>query len=305
MKLYSPQVHTLRALIINNAGTRGMFPANDIIREQDVLNSLNLSPAEIDVLDAAMSVSKGIKASGNSELLYLASSPREMLSRQRLGLATSRIRFDLERPKFSYEQTVTASRIPAVDVRFTGTARGLLGLEVQGGDTYSSRLGFEQSQPFVYSQRLYLLPGEYTLFLDVDGFRTGYSLRVDKVDTLQKQAVNVADGDDWTAIGKQYLKTGDAARAGACFAKALKLRRSPEALLGAARVAFARQQLDAARDLLWEALSLRPDHFEALVTLAGVTAEFQDYPLARQMYERAVAIRDHPALRQALQQLPR
>jgi GWxTD domain-containing protein len=57
-KLYSPQINTIRALLIPNAGTRGLFPVNDIITETDVKERLNLSPAEMDVLEAAIGVGR-------------------------------------------------------------------------------------------------------------------------------------------------------------------------------------------------------------------------------------------------------
>lgn len=288
MRLYSPQIHTIRALLIPNAGTRGLFPINDVITETDVRERLNISPAELDVLEAAMSVGRGIKGSGNSEILYLASSPREMLSRARTASATSRIRFEGERPKLETHQYATANKLPAVDLTFTGTARSSIQLEIRDLHTFTNALNFDAARPFTYTQRVYLLPGEYTLLVEVDGFKTGYVLNVQKLSPTDPPADPHYPGEDWAAIGKQYLLARDLPRARTCYRRALEAGRTPDALTGMARLT---ENLDDARKLLLEALQLNPNHFEALVTLGAVTAEFQDHELADQYYQRARASR--------------
>lgn len=300
MKLYSPQIHTIRALIINNAGTRGMFPVNDVITETDVRERMQLSPAEMDVLEAAMGVARGVKNSGNSEILYLATSPREMLTRPRAGVAKSRITFTGERPKLETKQFATPNRIPAIDLTLTGTARGSITLEIRDLASFANALNFGQSKPFAYTQRVYLLPGEYTVFAEVDGFRTGFVLEVAKLTPADPIAAPHYPGADWASVGRQYLLGQDLARATTCFKWALAAGRSVEALVGAARVA---KDLDTSRQLLLEALAIEPNHFEGLVALAGVTAEFQDYPLAAEYYQRALAVKKLPALEQAIAQL--
>lgn len=288
MQLYSPQIHTLRALLIPNAGTRGLFPINDVITETDVRERLNLSPAEFDVLEAAMSVSRGIKGSGNSEILYLASSPREMLRRARTGSATSRIRFEGERPRLETRQFATANKLPAIDLTFTGAARSYITVEIRDLHSFQNALNFAATRPFTYTQRVYLLPGQYTLLVEVDGFRTGYVLDVAKLSPADPLAIPEYPGADWAAIGKQYLLARDLPRATTCYKRALAAARSADALVGMARLTT---DLDKARDLLNEALAINPNHFEALVTLAAVTDEFQDHDLAQQYYQRAKASR--------------
>lgn len=297
MKLYSPQIHTIRALLIPNAGTRGLFPVNDVITETDVRERLNLSPAEQDVLEAAISVGRGIKGLGNSEILYLASSPREMLSRARTGSATSRIRFEGERPKLESKQYATANRIPAIDLTFTGTARSAITVEIRDLESFTNALNFDSAKPFTYTQRVYLLPGEYTLLVDVDGFKTGYVLEVAKLTAADPPAHPHFPGADWASIGRQYLLAGDVPRASTCFKRALAVGRSVDALVGMARVS---KDLDQSRNYLLEALKIQPNHFESLITLAAITAEFQDYPLAASYYERALAIRRDPRIEEAL-----
>ena len=296
-KLYSPQLNTIRALLIPNAGTRGLFPVNDIITETDVKERLNLSPAEMDVLEAAIGVGRGIKNSANSEILYLASSPREMLSRTRTGTASSRVRFEGERPKLETRQFQTANKIPAIDLTFTGSARNSITVEIRDLESFTNNLNFEATKPFTYTQRVYLLPGEYTLLVEVDGFRTGYVINIAKLSPTDPPADPQFPGADWAAIGRQYLLAQDLPRASTCFKRALAASRSIDALVGSARLA---RTLDESRDLLNEALKIQPNHFEALVSLAGVTAEFQDYPLAATYYERALAIRKVPVIEEAL-----
>ncbi|MBM3762331.1 MAG: GWxTD domain-containing protein [Acidobacteria bacterium] len=300
MKLYSPQIHTIRALIIPNAGTRGLFPVNDVITETDVRERLNLTPAEQDVVEAAMAVGRGIRGSGNSEVLYLASSPREMLSRARSGAASSRIRFEGERPKIETKQFATPNKIPALDLTFTGSARNSISVEIRDLEAFTNPLNFDSTKPFTYTQRVYLLPGEYTILVEVDGFRTGYVVNVAKLSPTDPPADPHYPGADWASIGKQYLMFGDTSRAQTCFKRALVAARSVDALVGTARLT---KDLDQARNLLTEALAIQPNHFEALLTLAAITAEFQDYPLARSYYQRALTIRPSPAIEEAIRQL--
>jgi Tfp pilus assembly protein PilF len=63
-------------------------------------------------------------------------------------------------------------------------------------------------------------------------------------------------------------------------------------------------QLDASRARLRKILVIQPDNFQALSVYAFVEARLQDYPVAAQLYQRALAIQDSPALRLALEKLP-
>jgi tetratricopeptide (TPR) repeat protein len=220
-----------------------------------------------------------------------------MLSRTRSGAASSRIRFEGERPKLDTSQFQTVNKIPAIDLTFTGSARNSITVEIRGLESFTNKLDFEAMKPFTYTQRVYLLPGEYTLLVEVDGFRTGYVINVAKLSPTDPLAEPHFPGADWASIGRQYLLAQDLPRASTCFKRALAAGRSVDALVGSARLA---KTLDESRDLLNEALRIQPNHFEALVSLAGVTAEFQDYPLAATYYERALAIRKVPVIEEAL-----
>jgi hypothetical protein len=52
-------------------------------------------------------------------------------------------------------------------------------------------------------------------------------------------------------------------------------------------------------------LTDRPNDFQALAVLAYVETKFQDYPAAAELYRRALAVEDSPALRTALARLPK
>ena len=47
-----------------------------------------------------------------------------------------------------------------------------------------------------------------------------------------------------------------------------------------------------------------PDSFEALSVFAYIETQFQDYPVAAELYRRALAVQDSAALRSALSNLP-
>ena len=63
-RLYSPTLDTFTALLNPQSGTRGAFRANDLLTEGDIRNTMNLTPAELEIVDAAMGVAKGIKGTG-------------------------------------------------------------------------------------------------------------------------------------------------------------------------------------------------------------------------------------------------
>ena len=107
---------------------------------------------------------------------------------------------------------------------------------------------------------------------------------------------NLFPGAAWSAAGRQYLRRGVTDKARHCFGQALAQGRTPAPLAGLAQIEAAAGRLDAGRLLAQEALRLNPKHFDSLVTLAAITAEFQDYRLAASYLERALAIRRIPAV---------
>ncbi|MGC4054662.1 MAG: GWxTD domain-containing protein [Paludibaculum sp.] len=181
LQLYSPQLNSLRTLLIPNSGTRGLFPVNDIIRASDVPNSLNLPPAEAEVVDAASSVARGITGSGNSDIVNMAAAPAWALRRDPRERIQSRLILS-ERPILDTFQTWTPDRLPVIDVHIKASVRARVGLSVQVAgvplDDWQTQLQFDTSTPVAYVHRLFLLPGDYTLIVDTDGVKTPFPLQV-------------------------------------------------------------------------------------------------------------------------------
>ena len=63
--------------------------------------------------------------------------------------------------------------------------------------------------------------------------------------------------------------------------------------------------LDAARARVRSILALSPNSLEALSVLAYVETRLQDYGVAADLYRRALAIQNSPALREALAEVTR
>lgn len=323
-KLYSPQIHSARALLINNAGTRGTFPVNDIVTADDLHNRLQLSPAEMEAVDAAMSVARGVRGSGNSELLYLVSSPAAMMRRPLREKVKSRLFPAPARPELTSEQYRTNDRIPATDLTVTATVMSQIGLEVPGLEVHETRLDFSAPRPVTYRQRLYLLPGEWDVAVVCDGQRRVFRIHVAPLREADPMApreleargepeavpvvyrANLSRQAQWISVGRQYLRAADTGRASFCFAKALaEGPATADALAGQGRLLAMQGKLDTARTLLQEALRLEPRHYEALMALAAVTAGFQDYPQAMTYYRQAATVRPSQEIETALRELSR
>ncbi|MBY0503711.1 MAG: GWxTD domain-containing protein [Bryobacteraceae bacterium] len=311
-KLYSPRLNTLRALLLPQAGMRGLFGVNDELNANDILNQLNVPPGEQEIVDASMSVGRGITGSGNSEILALVASPRAMFNRKLVEATRSRVRFAEDRPKFTYQQYATPENLVAIDLQVSTKAQNRLTIEVPGVDLYETNLGFDAPRPVVYSQRLFLLPGRYYVQVMVDGLPDAFPVEVSPLtadlaklpaDAQLTYRANLFPGAAWSSAGRQYARRGQVDQARTCFRNALSQARTPGPLAGLAQLEAAAGRLDAGRALVEEALKLDARHFDSLVTLAAITAEFQDYALAATYLERALAIRRTPAVEAMLKQL--
>lgn len=179
-RLYSPTLNTIRDLMNPQAATRGMFGVNDIITESDIRTRLTPSPAEDEVISAAIGVARGITGMGNAEILALVSSPAKSLSGNIKTRVSSRLIVD--RPRLQTFQTVSELGTPQVDLLLDTPLQKTITLEVLAGTTTLSKqetsVQFPTRTQVRYEQRLDLLPGEYRLLFTIDGRSSIYPLTV-------------------------------------------------------------------------------------------------------------------------------
>ncbi|MBC7926389.1 MAG: GWxTD domain-containing protein [Bryobacteraceae bacterium] len=323
MKLYSPQIHTIRALLINNAGTRGAFGVNEIATAADLPNRLQLSPVELQAVDAAIGVARGVTGSGNSELLYRLSSPAAMLRRETREKVQSRIVTATgTRPQFTTVQVRTSERIPAIELTADVTVKEKIGVEINGIESVETKLNFAEAARISYRHRLYLLPGSWNVTLISDGQRTLFPTTVHALTDQDPVAsadllpeadsagipviyrANLRIDSQWTSVGRQYLHAGVLDRALLCYQKALRSNpSSPDALAGMGKLYALQGKLDQARTDMERALQIQPEHYEAIVGLAGVASSFGDTTQALAYYRQAQAIRPSGEILAAMRQI--
>jgi GWxTD domain-containing protein len=413
LKLYSPTVDTIRALLLPEASTVHMFGPNDSVTDSDIRQNLKTGPAEDEVITAASGVASGIKYSGNEEILGQIRSPELMLLKSRPTQVSSR--FITQRPEFETLRTASLHGATQVDLRWVTTAQREIGIELLQGfaTVYSNRLklNFPKAEEVEYTHRLDLLPGSYRVTLTVDAKMFAYPLEIaerlslgkilraeagpdvagrhtpfefggrqisltpagrmalvavpqaGKVTWIIREGLRIvwretmeADGiamvelpplpagvykldaatatDSQTAdlvvpapasagkvslisfnanlgpaqrlafIGNQWLLLGQYERARMTLAAAQARGDTRDAQIALARLDAISGNLDAARERVRGILAAHPDDFEALAVFAYIETRFQDYPVARELYRRALAVQDSAALRMALAKLP-
>ncbi len=416
-KLYSPTVDTIRALLLPQASTYGMFGPNDEISESDIRQNLNVPPAEDEVISAAVNVATGIKYSGNDEILGQITSPETLLRKPPETRVTSRL--ILSKPKL--EDVVTASPYGGsqVDLRLETAVQHQLDIEVlqDTATIYKNQLhlNFPKGSTVAYTHRLDLLPGTYQVMFTVDGRNYAYPLVVkDQVmmsdifrtdalsDVDRRQTAFEFDGQQarlnpdgkfaavllaapakvtwmlrkgsqvyWRSVSEaksfsfvelptvriepgiyqleavtaddarttayvvakeerekpgstllsfnanlapalraafvahQWLMRGNLDQARKNLELSLSKGATAEAQVELARVDALAGHLDEARNRVRQLLTARPNDFQALAVLAYIETKFQDYPAAAELYRRALAVEDSPALRTALARLPK
>ncbi len=415
-KLYSPQVDTIRALLLPEAATRSMFGPNDSTNESDIRGVLNVGPAEDEVITASVNVATGIKYSGNEEILGRISSPAEMLGKPPLIEVTSRL--ITTHPKLDTVQTASAFGGTQADLRLEATAQREIDIEVLEGDitVYQNqvRMKLSKAETVLYTHRLDLLPGSYRLIFTVDGRSFPYALEIpqgNRIGDIQRadlgddvngrntpfefdgrqlelnpegrfafvplaqpgnvkwmirsgaevlwrasaEGQQIASvelpssgippggyqleaimGDSSTSTGLTLGKSENKASKATIVSfnanllpaqrfafvchqwllrgKLAEARRSLNASLAkgvtdGARIELARADamagnLDAARDQVKSVLAAKPDSFEALSVFAYIETRLQDYAVAAELYRRALAVQESPAVRAALSKLP-
>jgi GWxTD domain-containing protein len=114
---------------------------------------------------------------------------------------------------------------------------------------------------------------------------------------------NLAPPSRLAFAGHQWLLRGKLDESRRSLEASLAKSVTDEAQVELARIDVIAGNLDAARDRVNKVLSSRPNHLEALTVLAYIEARLQDYPVAAELYRRALALQDSPALRAALAQL--
>ena len=412
-RLYSPTLDTIRALLLPQSSTRGMFGPNDQITEADVRTKLTVGPAEDEVISAAINVATGIKSSGNDEILARIASPALILGKHQQTDVQSR--FIVSRPSLDVVQSVSEYGGRQVDLVLQTTASHSVDLQVLEGSVsiYQNQLHLDlrRSQPLQYTHRLDLLPGSYTLIFSLDGKSFPYALVVpEKAATGDLLRVNESGGSPqrplafggrsftinargrfallalpapgdvtWTVrkglqvisksnsdgsrvalfeipaqleqgaytleaesagvtrsmefvagkapnsqpeptvlsfnanlrpaqrlafIGHQWLLRDKVSEARRCLQASLTAGSTKEAETEMARVEALSAEWDAARNRARAILARYPNDFEALSVFAYVETKLQDYAVAAQLYRRALALQDSPALRLALSKLP-
>jgi tetratricopeptide (TPR) repeat protein len=115
---------------------------------------------------------------------------------------------------------------------------------------------------------------------------------------------NLAPARRYAFVGHQWLLRGNVAEARKSLAASLAEGATLDAQIELARVDVVGGRLDEARDRLRRVLAVRPDEFQALSVLAYIETRFQDYTVAAELYRRAIAVEESPALRMALSKLP-
>jgi GWxTD domain-containing protein len=115
---------------------------------------------------------------------------------------------------------------------------------------------------------------------------------------------NLAPGLRYAFVGHQWLLRGKIDEARRSLQASIESGVTIDAEVELARADALAGQFDASRTRLRKILAIQPDDFQALSVYAFVEARLQDYPVAAQLYQRALAIQDSPALRLALEKLP-
>lgn len=179
-KLYSPNVDTIRVLLLPEAATINMFGPNDTTDEAAIRSNLQVPPAEDEVITAAAGIATGVKDIGNDEILGRLSAPRAMLTRELTPGVRSR--FIPGVPKLTSVLTRSPYGGMQTDLSIEVAARGIVKLEVfqREDEVYQDTIDLKLDAPrsAQYLHRLDLLPGPYRVMVSVDGNTFPYPLQV-------------------------------------------------------------------------------------------------------------------------------
>ena len=183
-RLYSPTLDTFTALLNPQSATRGAFRHNDLLTEGDVRNTMSLTPAETEIVDAAFGIAKGVKGVENDSLLARAASPAEALSRK-TGFAVNARFLTSPRPALTTFQSWSEDVIAAVDLSLEAAVQRSIGISIGTESTELKILG-RPGDRIRYQHRLWLLPGSYTLTISIDGVPFSYPVQVSSAHSVSE-----------------------------------------------------------------------------------------------------------------------
>jgi tetratricopeptide (TPR) repeat protein len=123
--------------------------------------------------------------------------------------------------------------------------------------------------------------------------------------TLVSYNANLAPAQRLAFIGHQWLLRGKLDEARRNLNAALAKGATDNVQIELARADALAGNLDVARDRVRTVLARVPNSFEGLSVLAYVETKLQDYGVAADLYRRALAIQNSPALREALAEVTR
>ncbi len=122
--------------------------------------------------------------------------------------------------------------------------------------------------------------------------------------TLLSFNANLHPALRYAFVGHQWLLRGKLDEARRSMQASLAKGVTEEARIELARADALAGNLDVARDEVKSVLAVQPNNFEALSVFAYIEARFQDYRVAAELYRRALAVQESPAVRAALAKLP-
>jgi GWxTD domain-containing protein len=115
---------------------------------------------------------------------------------------------------------------------------------------------------------------------------------------------NLAPARRYAFVGHQWLLRGQTEKARNSLQASLRNGVTEDAQIELARADALSGNLDEARERVRAVLVAHPASFDGLSVYAFIEAQFQDYAAAADLYRRALAVQDSPALRVALAKLP-
>ncbi|HEX4810308.1 MAG TPA: GWxTD domain-containing protein [Bryobacteraceae bacterium] len=192
-KLYSPNLDTVRALLLPESATINMFGPNDTITEASIRQNLTTSPTEDEIVTAAVNVASGITYEANDTILGEITSPLYTLGKPQQTDVKSK--FIVSRPKLDTLESPSPYGGSQVDMRLNVSAVRQINIQVLEGlvMVYQNEvhLHLPKVQPIEYTHRLDLLPGTYRVVFTVDDKTYAYAL--DVKDDAQASEIYRAD----------------------------------------------------------------------------------------------------------------